>query len=133
MCMEVGWSSVCMEVGWSSMCMEVGWSSVCMEVGWGSVLLMSPPRWRHTHLAGCQHPCMKAKYILRHDQAVAVILETKKMERRADATLTTRLTTMDATLTTRLTTMDVGQAADLPEGIAGKRPRTLLAPRTQGG
>ena len=36
----------------------------------------------HT-LAGCQHPRMKAQYILRHDQAVAMILKTKKMERRA--------------------------------------------------
>ena len=66
----------------------------------------------HTR-AGCQHPRMKAQYILRHDQAVPMILKTKKNGKKGG----------------RYTIMDAGQAADLPEGVAGKRLPPWILPK----
>ena len=66
----------------------------------------------HT-LAGCQHPRMKAQYILRHDQAVAMILKTIKNGKNGGC----------------YTIMDAGQAADLPEGVAGKRLPPWILPK----
>ena len=56
---------------------------------------------------------MKAQYILRHDQAVAMILKTKKMGKKGGC----------------YTIMDAGQAADLPEGVAGKRLPPWILPK----
>ena len=66
----------------------------------------------HT-LAGCQNPRMKAQYILRHDQAVTMILKTIKNGKKGEC----------------YTIMDAGQAADLPEGVAGKRLPPWILPK----
>ena len=66
----------------------------------------------HT-LAGCQHPRMKAQYILRHDQAVAMIMKAIKTGKKGGC----------------YTIMDVGKAVDLPEGVAGKRLPPWLLPK----
>ena len=64
-------------------------------------------------LSGCQHPRMKSPYILqRHDQAVKMILKIIKNLKGGCYTI-----------------MDVGQAMDLPEGVAGKRLPPWLLPK----
>ena len=73
------------------------WAMGCSQQGraWhkttGTNMTVAPcPLCHHpdggTHtLAGCQHPRMKAQYILRHDQAVAMIMKAIKNGKRADA------------------------------------------------
>ena len=50
---------------------------------------------------------------MRHDQAVPMILKTKKNGKKGG----------------RYTIMDAGQAADLPEGVAGKRLPPWILPK----
>ena len=51
--------------------------------------------------------------ILRHDQAVAMILKTKKNGKKGGCN----------------TIINAGQAADLPEGVAGKRLPSWILPK----